>query len=150
MGEQLTRLPDWSDRLDQAIESFRGVKFRLGKADCGIFTATCIEAMTGMDFKPLIEGKYGSKSSLAKFLRDECGGYVGTPPWRFFALYVAPKIFAEPIVPEAAVRGDVCVANDQDVRPAMGIVTSNKLAAFMTENGVDFINTGRIYRAWAL
>lgn len=102
----MTRLPDWPERLDMAIDAARQRPFEWGAHDCVTFAAACIQAVTGTD--PIADLR-GWDS------RDQAGDRVAQLSGRrhsglqsaiaiIFARYGWPEI-----TPRRAGRGDICL-----------------------------------------
>ena len=45
----MTRHPDWQKRLIAYLSQVRARPFKTGRHDCTLFSAGCVEAMTGVD-----------------------------------------------------------------------------------------------------
>ena len=71
----LTRLPDWPERLALTIERARAVSFAWGTADCVNFAAACVHAVTGADVLWPFRGGWSSALGAERILRRR-GGLV--------------------------------------------------------------------------
>lgn len=100
---QLTRLPDWPERLSEIIDAARYKPFVWGEHDCCLFAMDCVQAMTGVDLAAPYRGYKGKKQGL--MVLKENGGLRG------IAETVARKFNIAEIDPAFAGRGDVCLFN---------------------------------------
>ena len=97
----LTRLTDWSIRLDRFIDLYRNRPFVWGENDCCLFAMNCVEEVTGQDLADPYRGYKNQKEALR--LLNRCGGVAG------IADAVAEKHNIPEIPPANARRGDVCL-----------------------------------------
>lgn len=65
----LTRLPDWEDRLSAWLADCAGASFEWGKLDCLMFAAGAVKAVTGFDPAKGHRGKYKSHASSVRYLK---------------------------------------------------------------------------------
>ena len=65
----MTRLPDWEDRLHTYLARWVDAEFEWGEADCALFAAGAVEAMTGVDPATEFRGQYDSRADAARALR---------------------------------------------------------------------------------
>ena len=141
------RLPDWSDRLDSALERFRGKPFAYGRCDCGSLMAAVVYAVTGHDISPQISDRYASKETLARFMIE----MESRSPGEFFEKHVMPDIGWRRIARLSASRGDLCTAQGADAWPAFGVILNEDKAAFMGLAGLqEFNRQGRVLVTWGL
>lgn len=98
MGEiaAVARLPDWEARLDRVLAEWaagRGIK--MGKRDCALFAAACIQAVWGRNLGT-ITGPWRRNRDRARLLPDGC-----------FVAFLRSHM--REIPPGLARRGDVLV-----------------------------------------
>lgn len=107
----MTRHPDWENRLSEYLASMAGVSFNYGQADCALFAAGAVQAMTGDDPAKAFRGKYKSMAGSVRALKDIGAGTLEA---------TISAMFSE-IPPAFARRGDlvmhdgavgVCVGSD--------------------------------------
>jgi hypothetical protein len=63
------RREDWWERLDACVCGFRTTPFAWGEADCVLFAAACVEAMTGVDLAADVRGTYDDALGAARALK---------------------------------------------------------------------------------
>ena len=120
----MTRLTDWPERLDAAIEVARHRPFAWGRQDCVTFAAACIEAVTGVDPIAGLPRWYDRDEAVAT-IRHASGGR------RSLAAAIDRIMTAfgwEGIDPAFLSRGDLCLASGRRGRFAT-ICTGPRLAA---------------------
>lgn len=64
----MTRYPDWESRLYDFFEEMRDVPHAYGSNDCGLFGASAVLAITGIDPAAHIRGTYSTEIGCAKML----------------------------------------------------------------------------------
>jgi hypothetical protein len=69
------RLPDWMPRLSAVMARYRDLPFAWGRADCCLFAADCVQAVTGRDPMADHRGAYASEHDALRALQA-CGGLV--------------------------------------------------------------------------
>jgi ethanolamine utilization protein EutQ (cupin superfamily) len=79
----MKRLKDWRTRLHEAVEARRRVPFSFETgADCALFAADCVDAMTGEDMAAGYRGKYRSQAGAIRAIRkagfDDLASLVGS------------------------------------------------------------------------
>ncbi|MBP1806456.1 DUF6950 family protein [Rubellimicrobium aerolatum] len=65
----LLRRPDWQARLVAVLAAARGRPFAWGTWDCALFTAACVEAMTGEDLSAPFRGRYRTRAGGLRVAR---------------------------------------------------------------------------------
>lgn len=97
------RVPDWPQKLDEAIAAARTRPFAYGglngAQDCALFAADCVQAMTGIDYAAELRG-YESKLAAYRIV----AGYGSLEAMITDLLKRGPKH------PSQAMRGDVVLA----------------------------------------
>jgi hypothetical protein len=63
------RLPDWAERLQTVISEAKKKKFEYGSFDCALFAASCVEAVTGIDYAAELRG-YDSKVAACRIIAE--------------------------------------------------------------------------------
>jgi hypothetical protein len=116
----MKRLPNWRTRLHEAVEARRRVPFSFAAgADCALFAADCVEAMTGTDLAALYRGRYSTEAGALRLLRGE--GFASV------ADLAAANL--DEIDPVRARVGDVAfVPDDSAFGGALGIVIGEQIA----------------------
>lgn len=66
---QLTRLPDWRQRLIAYLSGVVSQPFEPGRHDCALFTAGAVAAMTGRDVAAEWRGRYRTLRGGQRVLR---------------------------------------------------------------------------------
>lgn len=112
----MTRHSDWKDRLQTHLHGLRLTPFRIGRHDCALFAAGCVEAMTGTDFAAPYRGRYATLRGGLRVLRRD--GFTD-------AVALAEHHLVE-VHPAFAREGDVAVVPTDD-GPALGIVAGDIL-----------------------
>jgi hypothetical protein len=109
LGLNLTRRPDWPERLAATLERARPVPFEWGVHDCALFAAACVYAVTGVDALGAWRGGW-SNARTARSLQARHGG-----------LMLAVSKVMGPALPaiELAKRGDLLLINAE--RPWLAV-----------------------------
>lgn len=135
---------DWSERLMAYVESQRNTPFQWGTHDCCMFACSCIEAMTGEDPAAGFRGRYNSKATAFKIMKELYGTGLEK---------IVEAIAANSGVPEVDIRfhqrGDVVLARDKNGAPAMGICLGPHVA-IVGDIGIALRNSADIERAWRI
>lgn len=126
------RFANWPVRLADFIESRRETPFQWGKADCCLFAADAVLAMTGRDFAASFRNTYDSALSARRIIAD-AGGVPSLVP------------FAE-IEPGYAQRGDV-VMLDEGGRDVLAVHVGHAIAA-QGVDGVVLVAPGAALKSW--
>lgn len=127
----MSRPVGWESRLCAAVEVYRARPFTWGSADCALFAASCIEAVTGVDPAAAVRGEYTDAAGAMRAL-------VGLG----FSNMVEAVAANRPEVPVAlAHRGDVAVVREPsegDPLGAVGVVLGPMIAAY-GQTGLHFL-----------
>jgi hypothetical protein len=67
------RLPTWEVNLDACMRAALVSRFRYGSMDCVSFAATCVLAITGIDFYKAHRGAYKTASEAKRILSEQGG-----------------------------------------------------------------------------
>lgn len=70
----IIRHQDWEDRLRTYLDRVKEDKFEWGTHDCALFSADCVNAMTGVDPAEVFRGTYDTARGAAEALRTHGGG----------------------------------------------------------------------------
>lgn len=66
---ELTRFPDWEDRLSTYLDRVREERFKWGSNDCALFATNAIKAITGHAYTDDVAGTYSTKKEAAETIR---------------------------------------------------------------------------------
>jgi hypothetical protein len=124
------RRPDWLARLRQTVQAHERAPFTWAN-HCGLFTARCVDAVTGSSWAPELE-QIHTRRDAAAFLKREGG----------IAAAVTRRL-GPPTPGRAARRGDICQVG---VR-AIGTCTGATVRAF-TKDGLDVLPLARVSQHW--
>lgn len=128
------RVNGWETALAAVVAERRKDTFELGKNDCCLFAADCVQAVTGVDPAASLRGYIGTIGA-ARVLREN-GGLTGILNSRF-----------EQIDVRIAQRGDVVVVTGDDGKELMAVVVG-KTAVAPAPAGVAHFNSDRWLSAW--
>lgn len=128
---------DWQEQLLVQTLIFENQPFEWGKADCCLFAADAVIAMTGVDHAKDFRGKYTTEIG-AKRLLSKKGGLETFLDTR---LKVIPVDYVQ--------RGDVVLIRT-DTGPTLGIYWSGRSAWMQGLDGVKLFMEikARIIKAW--
>lgn len=68
------RQPDWETSLTAYVASVRNRPFEWGAHDCILFSASAIEAQTGIDIAAEYRGRYHNRGTANKILKSKGNG----------------------------------------------------------------------------
>lgn len=145
----ITRYEDWPGRLDRALTAARRTPFAWGRADCGLFMADCILAMTGYDPAAGLRGRYKTRRGAAGALKRYAAGGLAEAMDK--ALGAAGWIDA---LPAFAQRGDAVLFAATDVdfgtpTAAAGICIGQRLA-YLGPSGLAQAPMTCVTRIWRI
>lgn len=136
--ERIARQHNWRSALAAEVERHRLVPFAWGRADCALFAADCVLAMTGVDLAADFRGRYRTAGGSVRAIRK--AGYKDLP-----ALLAALLPEVHPVTARA---GDVAlVESDEGLTAA--IVTGATIAASAV-NGITTLPLTRAVRVFAV
>lgn len=136
----MKRHDHWPSALERVIHKARAKAFRRGRHDCALFVASCIWAMTGVDFSEPFRGKYRTPDGAAALLNAQGAATLGD--------FVTLKLGA-PVKPLQAGRGDVAEFMTPNDGLSLGIIdNSGRRIATVAEKGLIFIDKKSATRAW--
>jgi hypothetical protein len=130
----MKRHPEWETRLADTVAGWAQRAYALGQADCGLFAAACVEAVTGEGMWPKI-GFYKTEAGLARALAR--AGLDGLDAG-------ATACLGDPLPPLMAHRGDVV----SDGR-ALGVMTGAGPMVF-SEDGMVIVARESLVACWAV
>lgn len=133
----MQRLKDWPERLNDTFSLWRDMPFEWGRADCALFAAACVEAMTGTVIFANWAGRYNTARGAAAELLKR--GYRGLPAAATDQLGFAMRGYA-------ARCGDV-VSVEQQAGLCLGICTGTAIAV-KAQEGLAFLPLDRAIEAW--
>ena len=131
-----TRLTDWEVRLGDVLDAYANRPFEWGKADCCLFVADCVQALTGDDPAKPYRGRYSNETGARLALtRYGAGTLVAT----FDAAFRAS------VAPAFAHRGDIVMIDDMTAGVCMGAFGYFVGATGLVKHPyADFVNAWRI------
>jgi len=132
----MKRIECWTHILDDFMAAANR-PFEWGAWDCGLFSADCIQAMTGVDIAAEFRGRYSTAKGARKVMR----GSIGEMMDRVSQTYGMPEI--DPLL---AQRGDMCMV-DSPLGDALGICVGSKVAC-TGPDGLAFVPVSSAIRAW--
>ena len=112
----MKRLPDWRQRLGEYVAGIAKTPFAPGSADCALFAADAILAMTGTDPAAGFRGRY--KTLKGGFKRLQKAGYAD------LAALVAAHLAEIPVA--MAQVGDIAILS-ADGEAALGVVQGDRI-----------------------
>jgi len=130
------RREDWAERLAEIVEARRETPFAWGVHDCALFSADCVQAMTGIDYAQDFRGTYRS----AKGALDALGH-------RDLAQILDEEF--ERIAPAYMGRGDVCLVDTgaELTGPACAVCVG-ALVVVAGIDGLQFFGASQALSAW--
>ena len=115
------RRADWLNRLLATIREYTSVRFEFGSHDCAIFSARCVDAMTGSSLAETLN--YKNKRGAFRAISKE-GGLEKAVTNRL----------GEPVNNHNARRGDICLIDDTTLGVCRGdgivVCSDNKLEIY--------------------
>jgi hypothetical protein len=132
----MTRLEYWPQILADFMAA-ADRPFEWGAWDCGLFSAACVQAMTGVDIAAEFRGRYKTAKGARRVMR----GTMGEMMTRVAATYGMPEIR-----PSLAQRGDMVMIDTPDGE-ALGICIGATIAC-LSPFGLLFLPMTRARRAW--
>lgn len=143
----LVRLHDWDLRFNREVEAWRTRRFAFGEADCCLFCAAMVQAITGRDvFKPF-RGYVDEDSAMAQL--EEGGGLIT------MTRSVMDAVGAPHVKPTYAKRGDLALiewqaaTEDDDRIVAVGIVGGGGVYCLGPE-GLTVERLSAVRMAWSI
>lgn len=134
------RRPNWVSRLWQEIRTSEHTPFVLGKHDCCLFAAHCVDAMTDSEWAASL--CYSDRRGALQFLKRE-GGLEAA----------VTKRLGEPTPGHIAERGSICLVDVErdgigDGR-GLGVCIGSTIAVACVD-GLEFYPLARAIKHWAV
>lgn len=133
---ELTRLPDWDQRLARLVERHMQTSGGWGAADCLLTAMDAVAAVTGIDPAAAIRGRYKTQLGAARLLRRN--GFEDVEQALASHFPEVGRLLAQ--------RGDLAVV-EQDGVLAAGFVCSHGVAV-KVEAGLMFVPQTEIKSAF--
>ncbi len=127
----MARLENWERRLNTAIEEATQTPFKWGRFDCVLWTASVVEAITGVNHASEFIGEYKTKREALALLKESHG-----------TIQNALNDLFEPVAVLKAMRGDVVFYNK-----AIGVCNGAN-SFFATYDGLKPVATNLCTKAW--
>ena len=126
----IKRKENWQECLNKTVEAARVRSFSWGEHDCCVFSASCVEAITGIDHMASFHGAYNDEESAKNTLKTKGAKTLFRTLQKFFGASVHPA-FAQ--------RGDLVYRREGGI-PAVGVC----LGEFSAFVGVNEATDGTI------
>ena len=128
MTDPIVRLPDWRDRLQRYLDAQRGRRFAYGWADCALFAAGAVRAMTGQDVARPWRGRYATLRDGVRLLGgDDIHGLES----------LATRVLGPSVDPAAARVGDIVSIPAGDRRSiSLAVCTGDHVVAIARPVGL--------------
>lgn len=133
----MERTQGWERRLSAMIERHRCTEFAWGVHDCALWAAAAVEAQTGVDLRPHLEG-YTRAGEAWDMVRKKWGHIENAP--EALGLREVP-------VPRAR-RGDIMTYGFRGGRWIAFGVCMGAQAALLGQRGLEWLPTLRARKAW--
>lgn len=146
MGANLTdsparRLPDWPERLTEALDRRRNAIFQWGYHDCASFMVAMVHAMTG---RSIWDRSYSTPRESREILRAAGGlraAIEETAACHGWSVRIEPQSRAQ--------RGDVVLALDENCAECLGVCVGDRVAV-AGAIGVVFLPADQVAAAWEI
>ena len=143
----MKRLANSYTLLARYIHANRNTPFAWGTHDCALFTANCVQTMTGTDMATEFRGKYSDAASAATIIKAYAGGGLAelmAKKATEFGLKEIPIPFAS--------RGDlVLLLQAAGGDEALGIVGMDAREAISTgEKGLHRVQKSAWIKVWRI
>jgi cell wall-associated NlpC family hydrolase len=137
----MTRPDDWPEQLAAFVEARRNTPFSWGTQDCIAFAADAVVMLIGVDILAEYRGAYATEEEAETILAAE-GGLDGLLT-RLGLLFSLAEC-----APARAKRGDLVLVHVGN--QAMGGIVIGNSVAVTGADGVQFVPTRCIQRAWVV
>lgn len=127
------RYVDWVARLRETVDAYRAEPFSWGRHNCGLFSARCVDAITGSDWAK--EFQFDSPAAALRFVK-ESGGIEAAVTARL----------GEPVPNRCARRGDVCLVDVEDGDGLGVCYGADVLVA--SDDGLESYALARVRKHW--
>lgn len=129
----MARLNDWRARLHNLLADYADRAFVPGEFDCSLFTADCIQIITGIDLAAPYRGAYSTvEEGLSLIQADGYADHVA----------LAESHFPIERARLAARTGDIAVVRSRGAA-GLGIVIGDRVAV-VTERGLGHLPISRV------
>lgn len=138
------RKEGWEDKLTETVQGLTEKKFEWGVNDCYMFPMKWVKESTGVDYVTRYQGKYNSKKSAYKFLKEQAmivSNGVGEKMSDMLDAWGFKKI-----PPTLASRGDIVMFNIKNVE-TYGVCVG-KMSCLLGVKGNSFLETLKADGAW--
>lgn len=140
MTSELTRLPDWRRRFEEAIDEIKARPFDWESHECGTGLAGRLAfALTGVDCAAEYRGTYHSAAGAFRVMREAGFDNIGD---------LVASILPEVHVSEASVGDIAAIPDDSLFGFALGVVNGERIFV-LRENGlgtVDLLDATRAFK----
>ncbi len=130
------RRHDWASRLHAVVEAHYRLPFEWGKADCCLFAARCVDAMTDREVESQILDYYTDEASAHQFIAS------------FGDLQTTVSQVVGPVSSGRATRGDVVLV-DGGQGDALGICMGG-VVLVMTSAGIGEMPRSAVKAVWKI
>jgi hypothetical protein len=135
--DDVTRFPDWPERLQAQIDAAKDKAFSWGAYDCCMFSADCAKAMTGHDYAAEYRDRYKTKLGALRQLKCRGGGDIPTMLDRMMRT----------INPKLAGRGDICLILHKN-EFALAVIVDHRCIVPAIPKGLVWLPKRNAIRAW--
>jgi hypothetical protein len=140
----LIRRSNWQTELDRFFTRVQYAKFQYGAADCCIFVADAVLAMTGTDLAGEFRGRYHSRREAL----DLCKSYSGARTVRSLAVKAFQVLPEVPV--SLAQRGDIVLVRRSSDH-SLGIISlSGRDIMALSSEGCSRLALSSAVRAWRI
>jgi hypothetical protein len=130
--------------LQSYLDLHRDEKFKYGARDCCLFTAGCIEAMTGIDIAAWFRGRYSTRKESLALVEER----TGKASIQAVIEYVAAEHGFQPVPVSLAQRGDMVLIG-KGARAVVGVVSLSGLDVMcLTGNQIVRVALKNATYAW--
>ena len=130
------RLPDWEARLGAVLDSYADTPFEWGVADCCLFVADAVQAMTGDDPASAYRGTYSNETGARLALKRH---------GKTTLVATFDDAFGMNVAPARAHRGDIVQIDDTTAGVCMGA-----FGFFVGDTGLVRHPYSDFTRAWSI
>ncbi|WPJ68021.1 hypothetical protein STOPSMEL_45 [Sinorhizobium phage StopSmel] len=140
MSGELSRLPDWRRRFEDAIDEIKARPFDWSLHECGTGLAGhLVLALTGVDCAAQYRGTFDSPAGAVRVMRDAGFDNLGD---------MVADLLPEVHVSEASVGDIAAIPDDTPFGYALGVVNGERIFVLM-DNGigtVDLLDATRAFK----
>lgn len=121
------RFPDWRTRLQNYISANIARPFQAGVFDCSLFSADCVNVMTGVDHAAPYRGQYSTIQQGLTLLQAD--GFAD------HEAFVASKFIITASSPYQLSAGDLAVVEQRGLK-GIGVVLGSSIAVVTLGRGI--------------